>query len=53
LDRRIADDETLRQAVLAWAARRNVERTTVNWRFSPTKARSKLQRHYQNVKELI
>ena len=46
LDRRIAEDKTLRQEVLAWAAKRNVDRTTVNWRFSQTKARSKLQRHY-------
>jgi hypothetical protein len=53
LDRRIAEDETLRQEVLAWAAKRNVDRTTVNWRFSQTKARSKLQRHYQDVKKLI
>jgi hypothetical protein len=53
LDRRIADDETLGQEVLAWAAKRNAERTTVTWRFSQIKARSKLQRHYQNVKKLI
>jgi hypothetical protein len=53
LDRRIADGETLRQEVLTWSAKRNVDRTTVNWRFSQTKARSKLQRHYQNVKKLI
>jgi DDE superfamily endonuclease len=53
LDCRLADGETLRQEVLAWAAKRNVDRTTVNWRFSQTKARFKLQRHYQNVKRLF
>jgi hypothetical protein len=53
LDRRIADGDTLRQEVLAWATTRNVHRTTVNWRFSQTHARSKLQRHYHNVKKLI
>ena len=53
LDRRIADVETLRDEVEAWTKRRNVKRTTVNWQFSQTKARSKLNRHYQNVKKLI
>jgi len=53
LDRRIADGETLRQEVLAWATKRNVDRTTVNWQFSQTQARFKLQRHYHNVKKLI
>lgn len=53
LDRRIADVETLRQEVLAWTTQRNRNRTTVHWRFSQTNARSKLQRHYQNVKKLI
>jgi hypothetical protein len=53
LDRRIADVETLNQEVLAWATKRNVDLTTVNWRFSQTNARCKLQRHYQNVKKLI
>lgn len=53
LDRRIPAFETLRQEVLAWADKRNLERKTVNWTFSQHDARHKLQRHYQNVKKLI
>ena len=53
LDRRIAGVATLRQEVSAWTTQRNINRTTVNWRFSQTSARSKLQRHYQSVKKLI
>ena len=53
LARRIAEVDTLRQEVLAWATKRNHECKTVNWRFSQTDARTKLQRHYQNVQKLI
>ena len=53
LDRRIADVETLRDEVEAWTKQRNANRTTVNWQFTQTKARSKLERHYQNIKKLI
>ena len=53
LDRRIGDVETLRNEVEAWTKQRNANRTTVNWQFSQTNARSKLERHYQNVKKLI
>ena len=53
LDRRIADVETLSQEVYAWAAKRNLKRTKVNWQFTQTKARAKLNRHYQYVKKLI
>ena len=53
LDRRIAEVETLRDEVQAWKTRRNLNRTPVNWQFSQTNARSKLDRHYQNVKKLI
>jgi transposase len=52
LDRRIPDFETLRCEVLAWADHRNQDRTTVNWKFSHDGARTKLQRHYQNVQKL-
>ncbi len=52
LDRRIADVETLRDEVDAWTKQRNVNRSTVNWRFTQTNARSKMERHYQNVKKL-
>jgi DDE superfamily endonuclease len=53
LDRRIAAFDTLRQEVLAWADKRNLDRKTVNWTFSQKDARNKLQRHYQNVQKLI
>ena len=53
LDRRIADVETLRDEVETWTKQRNVNRPTVNWQFTQTKARTKLERHYQNVKKLI
>ena len=52
LDRRIGDVQTLSEEVQAWTTKRNVNRTTVNWKFTQSKARSKLQRHYQNVKKL-
>ena len=52
LDRRIGDVQTLSEEVQAWTTERNVNRTTVNWKFTQSKARSKLQRHYQNVKKL-
>ena len=29
---------------------RNVESATVNWQFTPTAAREKLDRHYQRVR---
>jgi transposase len=52
LDRRIPAFDRLRQEVVAWAGRRNLERKTVNWTFSQKDARNKLQRHYQNVQKL-
>jgi DDE superfamily endonuclease len=53
LDRRIPEVEMLRQEVLVWAARRNHERKTVNWKFSQPDARKKLHRHYQNVQKFM
>lgn len=53
LNRRIADQDTLRQEVMAWASKRNRDRTTVNWRFSQSDARNKLQRHYTKVNKFI
>jgi len=52
LDRRMADVDTLEQEVQAWATKRNHARKTVHWRFAQTEARTKLQRHYQNVQKL-
>ena len=51
-DRRIGDVETLGEEVQAWTTQRNLNRTTVNWKFTQSKARSKLQRHYHKVKKL-
>ena len=52
LDRRIADVDTLRTEVMAWADTRNLEGKTVNWTFSQNQARTKFQRHYSNVQKL-
>jgi hypothetical protein len=52
LARRIPEVEALRREVLAWADRRNQEGKTVNWKFSQTKARQKLHRHYEKVQKL-
>jgi DDE superfamily endonuclease len=46
LDQRIPDISTVSRKTLAWEQRRNVEGATVNWRFTTTKARIKLQRLY-------
>jgi transposase len=46
LARRIPDDTTLRQEVVAWQTRRNRAKTRINWRFATTDARVKLQRLY-------
>jgi len=46
LDRRIGDIDTLKQEIDAWEHDRNMERTTINWRFTTTDARTKLHRLY-------
>jgi hypothetical protein len=46
LDRRLADVPTVRSEVLAWEALRNDHHATVDWRFTTTKARSKMQYLY-------
>jgi hypothetical protein len=51
LDRRIPDLVTLRREVLAWAKQRNQAKKTVQWKFSQTQARNKMQRHYQKVQK--
>lgn len=42
LQRRIPDQPILQSEVDAWAAQRNAQQATVNWRFSTQQARSKL-----------
>jgi hypothetical protein len=46
LDRRIGEEETLRQEVTAWEADRNAQQVKVNWRFTAQDARIKLKRLY-------
>lgn len=46
LKRRIPDRETLAQETAAWAARRNAEHATINWRFTVRDARTKLNHLY-------
>jgi hypothetical protein len=46
LARRIPDEVTLKQEVLAYQVRRNAERATIDWRFSLSDARTKLHRLY-------
>ena len=53
VERRIPALPTLRQEVLAWAAQRNDDQTTVAWKFAPPDARQKLHRHYEKVQQFL
>jgi DDE superfamily endonuclease len=44
LDRRSSDEATLKSEIVAWEHQRNAERATIDWRFSVTDARKKLER---------
>lgn len=46
LNRRIADEATLKREVAAWEQQRNNAKETIDWRFSITDAREKLKRLY-------
>jgi hypothetical protein len=46
LDRRLAEISIVRSEVLAWEALRNDQHATIDWRFTTTKARSKMQYLY-------
>jgi len=46
LDRRLAEVPLVRSEVVAWEALRNDQHATVDWRFTTTKARSKMQYLY-------
>jgi len=50
LDRRIAQKRTLTHEVMAWSRKRNHLRTTVTWQFTKNKARKKLKRIYDTIK---
>ena len=46
LDRRLGSVETVSSQTAAWEADRNNKRTSVDWQFTTSKARKKLQRLY-------
>ncbi len=46
LDRRIPTTKELSEEVAAWEASRNQAKATINWRFTNTQARVKLERLY-------
>jgi hypothetical protein len=52
LDRRIADQETLRAEVAAWELERNSSSATVNWRFTTADARIKLKHLYPSIEPI-
>jgi hypothetical protein len=49
LNRRVPDQETLREQVAAWQQRRNKQATAVNWQFTNEDARIKLKRLYPSM----
>jgi hypothetical protein len=49
LDRRLSDADTLTREIAAWEHQRNVEKATIDWRFSVTDARQKLERLYPSL----
>lgn len=49
LDRRIADQATLKREIAAWELERNEEKATIDWRFSISDAREKLKRLYPST----
>ena len=49
LDRRIPNEALLKSEIQAWEARRNEAHATIDWRFSVTQARLKLERLYPSL----
>lgn len=49
LDRRIPDEETLKQEIKAYEDRRNEAKASINWQFTSTNARIKLHRLYPSI----
>jgi hypothetical protein len=43
LDHRIPDEDRLKSQIAAWAHQRNAKQATIDWRFSVTEARKKLE----------
>jgi hypothetical protein len=50
LDRRIAQRRILTKEVTAWVAKRNRLQTKITWHFTKSKAREKLNRAYETIK---
>lgn len=50
LNRRIADQSTLKDEVTSWIDQRNTAGTTVNWHFTVEHCREKMSRHYKGIK---
>jgi hypothetical protein len=46
LERRIPDQDTLTRQITAWEQQRNTQQAKIDWRFSATDARVKLQQSY-------
>jgi hypothetical protein len=51
LKRRIGDIEHLQREITAWEQARNAEIATVQWRFTPSDARTKLKHFYPSHEE--
>ena len=51
LDRRIPDQETLKQEIAAWQETRNTRACPMDWRFTTEEARVKLKKLYPTLKE--
>lgn len=49
LDRRIPTLEKLKAEVKTWTKNRNKHKVIINWQFTKTKAREKLERHYTKI----
>ncbi len=49
LNRRIPNQETMKQETAAWEQERNEQKATVNWRFTNQDARVKLERLYPQL----
>jgi len=50
LDRRIGQKRILAKEVLAWSAKRNRLQTKITWHFTKSKARNKLNKAYDTIK---
>ena len=49
LNRRLADQDTLKLEIAAWEEERNQKSHSVNWRFTTADARIKLKRLYPSI----